>query len=163
MASRRGTAVLISVLVGVLMLGRTAAAQDDRHAGYYYPVPQSSEVYNARAQTMAEADRSLRIGFVTGITNQMLTRPYAPTMAIFAKGDEAQKLIIVALEDGRIRTLYRARAVFAELTSVARVMPIFKELGVQEWFTFFDLAKLLGFQQITISDGDRFAHQVTID
>ncbi|MGF1609487.1 MAG: molybdopterin-guanine dinucleotide biosynthesis protein A [Kiloniellales bacterium] len=163
MASRRAAAVLIGLLLGTVMLGRPAVAQNDSHAGYYYPIPQSSEVYHARARTLAEADRSLRIGFVTGITNQLLSRPYAPTMAMFAKGDDAQKLIIVALEEGRISTLYRARAVFAELTSVARVMPIFKELGVQEWFTFFDLAKLLGFQQITISDGDRFAHQVTID
>ena len=169
MASWRAAAVLISALVCGLMFGRGAVAQDDQnerndhHIGYYYPAPQSDEVYHARAQTLPEADRSLRIGFVTGITNQMLTRPYAPTMVIFAKGDEAQKLIIVALDDQRLSTIYRARAIFAELTAMARVMPIFKELGVQEWFTFFDLAKLMGFTQITISDGRDFAHQVTID
>ena len=135
----------------------------DRHAGYYYPKPGTTETYNARAQTLQEADRSLRIGFVTGITNQMLQQPYAPTAAMFAKGAEGQKLIIVALEDGRIDTLYRARAIFANLTAVARVMPLFRELGVEEWFTFFDLAKLLGFEQLTISDGRDFAHQVIID
>ena len=42
-------------------------------------------------------------------------------------------------------------------------MPIFQELGVQEWFTFFDLAKMLGFKQITISDGRDFAHQVIME
>lgn len=155
-------AVMLSLTAGAAQV-RAQDGDSDRHVGYYYPVPQTSETYNARAQTLQESDRSLRIGFVTGLTNQMIGRPYAPTMAVFAKGAEAQKLVIVALQDGHINTLYRARAVFAQLTAVARVMPIFKELGVQEWFTFFDLLKLMGFQQVTISNGHEFAHQVTID
>lgn len=156
----RALALLASLLV--VAVG-TALRADDRHVGYYYPEPQSQEVYTARSQALAEADRSLRIAFVTGITNQLLNKPYAPTAAIFAKGEYAQKLIIVALEDGRIDTIFRARAIFANLTAVSRVMPIFRELGVQEWFTFFDLAKMLGFTQITISDGRSFAHQVILE
>jgi len=163
MSIRRALAAVLGLFFISIGLTPAASAAEDRHAGYYYPVPQSSEVYNARAQTMEEADRTLRIGFVTGVTNQALSRPHPPTIAMFAKGAEAQKLVIVALTDGPLDTIYRARAVFANLTAVARVMPIFKELGVQEWFTFFDLAKLMGFQQITISDGRNFAHQVIID
>jgi hypothetical protein len=34
---------------------------------------------------------------------------------------------------------------------------------VAEVFTFFDLLKILGFDQITISDGDGFAHQVLLE
>lgn len=157
----------ISLALAVLVLAAIFVSADvqaaDRHAGYYYPTPASTETYVARAQTLQEADRSLRIGFVTGITNQILQQPYPPTAAIFAKGAEGQKLIIVALEDGRIDTLYRARAIFANMTAVARVMPLFRELGVEEWFTFFDLAKLLGFEQITITDGHDFAHRVIIE
>ena len=84
-------------------------------------------------------------------------------MAIFAKGAEAEKLILVSLQDGRVDTLYRARAVFANLTSVARVLPIFADYGVQDYFTFFDLAKMMGFSQITITNGRDFAHQVFIE
>ena len=140
-----------------------AAQAGDRHVGYYYPEPQSREVYKARSQTLEEADRTLRIAFVTGITNQILAKDYAPTAAIFAKGEYGQKLIITALEDERIDTIYRARAIFANLTAVSRVMPIFRELGVQDWFTFFDLAKMLGFTQITITNGREFAHQVILE
>ncbi len=135
----------------------------DRHAGYYYPEPGTHETYTARSNTMPQADRSVRIGFVTGITNQLRNRPYAPTEAIFAKGDEAEKLIIVALVDGRIDTIYRARAVFANMTAASRMLPAFQEMGVRDWFTFFDLAKMLGFKQITISNGRGFAHQVIIE
>lgn len=153
-----------AVLAGCLLLGLcSAAVAGDRHIGYYYPEPQSQETYKARGDTLAEANRGLRIGFVTGLTKQFLAQPYPPTEAIFAKGAEAEKLIIVAFEDGRIDTLYRARALFANLTAVARLMPLFQEYGVQDWFTFFDLAKMLGFVQITITDGRDFAHQILIE
>ena len=152
------------VALSVIMAGVSSVAfAADRHAGFYYPEPGSNEVYTARSKAMPEADRSLRVAFVTGVANQLLGRPYPPTAAMFAKGAEAQKLIIVALEDGRIDTIYRARAVFANLTGVARALPIFKELGVEDWFTFFDLAKMMGFEQITISNGRDFAHQVKIE
>jgi hypothetical protein len=104
----------------------------------------------------------MRIGFVTGITNDQFNKPYAPTVAIFAKGDQAEKLIIVALEDGRLDTIYRARAVFANMTAAARLLPAFAQMGVADYFTFFDLAKMLGFKQITISNGRDFAHQVLL-
>ncbi len=154
----------LAFLVLLALAGQTDALRaDDRHAGYYYPEPQTQETYTARADTLEEANRGVRIGFVTGLANQLRARPHPQTLAVFAKGADAEKLILVALQDGRIETLYRARAVFANLTAIARVMPLFEEYGVQEVFTFFDLAKMLGFTQITISDGDDFAHQVFIE
>jgi hypothetical protein len=140
-----------------------AANADDRHAGYYYPEPKTTEVFHSPAQTLQEANRALRVAFVTGTTQQQFDRPYPPQVAVFAKGDEAEKLIIVALVDGRVDTLYRARAIFANMTAAARQLPAFAQMGVQDTFTFFDLAKLLGFKQITISDGRDFAHQVMIE
>jgi len=111
---------------------------------------------------MAEASRNSRIGFVTAIATETRKRPYPPPATIFAKGDQAQKLIIVALQDGFIDTIYRARALFADMTAQARLLPIFQEMGVQDYFTFFDLAKLLGFEEITISNGRDFTHQVLL-
>ena len=53
-------------------------------------------------------------------------------------------------------------ALFAMLTAVARLTKLFQEYRVEELFTFFDLCKLLGFEQVTITDGYEFAHQVII-
>ncbi len=140
----------------------TAAETDDSHAGYYYPEPTSVEVYEARAKPLKEADRRRRIGFVVSVVNDTLARPYSPPVSVFAKGGEAEKLIIVSNVAGRLDTLYRVRAYLATLTSSARVTPIFRQLQVEDWFTFLDLAKLLGFKQITISDGEDFAHQIIL-
>ena len=81
---------------------------------------------------------------------------------MFAKGDYAEKMIIVAVGDGAFDTLYRARALLAELSAVARLSPVFREYQVEDIFTYFDLLKLLGFERLTISDGKTFAHQVNI-
>lgn len=152
------------VLCGLLALAPAAAlGQEDRHSGYYYPEPGSREVYRARAQTLADANRRLRVGFVTAASQAMAARAYAPRFALYAKGEAAEKLLIVGLVDGPLDTLFRARAVLADLTAMARTLPIFSEFGVQDWFTFFDLAKLMGFKQITVSDGRGFAHQVAIE
>ena len=63
----------LAVLVGGI---RVSSAQGgDRHAGYYYPIPATSETYNARAEALepgvSEDSRTRRILFVTEITNQM--------------------------------------------------------------------------------------------
>lgn len=162
----RRLAVACLLVLLLAMLAPAAHAQerpDDRHVGYYYPPPQSLETYPARSQTLPDSDRVRRIGFVIELTQQMLNNPYAPEFAVFAKGTEAEKLLIVALKDDVLDTIYRARALLAMLTSVARATPLFRDAGVADYFTFFDLLKILGFTQLTISDGDNFAHQVTIE
>lgn len=156
---------LVALALCFLLAG-TAQAQDadgDRHSGYYYPEPATSEVYKARARALEDAGRPLRVGFVTGLAANMAQRAYAPAYAIFAKGSEAEKLIIIALYDGPLETIYRSRAVLADLTALARTLPIFAEFGVQEWFTFLDLMKMMGFKQLTISNGRDFAHQMIIE
>ena len=141
----------------------SAPANGGRHAGYYYPPLQSSEVYKARAETASGVGRVTRLGFVTGITKQQIESNYSPRFALFAKGDDAQKMIIVGLDGETVRTLFRARALLAQLTAQARLSPLFGQMGVQEHYTFFDLAKLLGFEIITISDGATWAHRIELE
>ena len=138
------------------------AVADDRHAGYYYPDIMSEETYRARAQTMPEADREVRLGFVSAHTAEQMGRSYPPRYALFAKGEDAEKLIIVGLDDS-FATLFRARGVLAQLTAQARTTTLFRNLAVEDFFTFFDLAKMLGFEQITVTDGDGYAHRIDIE
>jgi hypothetical protein len=152
----------LAALVVLLPALTVRAQESDSHAGYYYPEPQSVETYEARVETLPDSNRRRRIAFVTGVTAQLLAGRYAPPYAIFAKGEEAEKMIIVALADGEMDTLYRARGVLANLTSMSRVTAFFREHTIAENATFFDLLKLLGFEQLTISDGDSFAHRVYI-
>jgi hypothetical protein len=156
---KRGLIALTATLV--LILAAHPARAEDRHEGYYYPpVGASTETYEPRAKVLAEASRAVRIGFVTELTRQQFAAPYPPQYAIFAKGEDAEKLIIVALDDEVFRTLFRARGVLAQLTAHARTTEFFKANSVDDYFTFFDLCRLLGFAQLTISDGQTWSHRV---
>lgn len=157
-----GVAIRFAAALIVALALATPSFAQSRHEGYYYPKLTSREVYVARARTLDDASRQRRIEFVNGLTQIMSQLPYEPQYAIFAKGDEAEKLIIVGLREGSFNTLFRARALVANLTAFARMAPLFKEFKVDDLFTFYDLAKLLGFDRVTVSDGARFAHQVSI-
>ena len=161
MRTQTRVAMTALALVAVLFDCGTPVFAADRHVGLYYPDPQTREEYKARAKTLPDVDRGRRIDFVNGLTAHMLASPYPPQFAVFAKGTHAQKLIIVSLYDNSFNTLYRARALLAMLTAVSRQTPYFKTHGVNSSFTFFDLLVLLGFKQLTISDGENFAYQVT--
>ena len=156
------------MVLGVVLCPAFAWAQEtgdegDRHAGYYYPPPQTTEVYESQADTLPDTSLVRRVGFVTGMTKQILGADYSPTYAIFAKGDEGDKMIIVSVVEGYYDTLYRMRALLATLTAVARLTPFLRENAVVEEATFLDLLKLLGFRQLTVSDGKSFAHQIIIE
>jgi len=164
LAAGRLCRLRVAMLASLLLLPFAGTALGaDRHEGYYYPSPVTSETYVSRAQVMPEAVRATRLGFVTGLTQQLLSRPYAVGYVIFAKGADAQKMIIVAQGQNGFRTLYQARALLAELTAVARSTTLLQELAVEDIFTFFDLARLLGFDQITISNGIDFSHQIELE
>ncbi len=135
----------------------------DRHIGYYYGEITSRETYVARATPSPDASRGHRVAFVTGMEVEIAKLGHPIPYAIFAKGAEAQKLIIVALMDGPMDTMFRARGVLANLTAQARLTPLLRENNVSDWFTFFDLCRVLGFEQITLSDGKSWTHQITLE
>ena len=151
---------LLAGVVFFLFAGLPAEAQD-RHEGYYYPKVGSSEVYESKVPAAPDSDRKRRLGFVAGVSKQLAELPYPPPYAMYAKGDQAEKLIVIGYGD-QLSTLYRARAVFATLTAMVRLGPLFEGTPIDDQVTFFDFAKLVGFEQITISDGATYAHQIVL-
>ncbi len=155
-------ALLAAGLAALLLSVATEASETDRHAGYYYPPITSRETYKARAAVMPEADSDTRLNFITGMAFQQNQRPYPPSFVMFAKGERFERLIIVGIGSQGFRGLYQARAVLAQMTSIARTSPIFRENNVQDLLTFLDLARMLGFEELTISDGQSFAHRIAL-
>ena len=158
---RLGFLMSVAVLAAVIVSADVAAA--DRHEGYYYPTVTSRETYVARAITLPDSDRARRIGFIVGLTRQQLAQDYPPEIAIFTKGAEAEKMIIVALNRDAISSIFQARAMLAQMTAVARSTEVFIQNRVEDTYTFLDLLKLLGYRQLTVSDGHSYAHQYTIE
>lgn len=153
----------ILTLSGLVLFAQPGLAESQSHDGYYYPAPQTEERYRPRVPSSADANRRNRIGFTTGLTAQMLASPSPPRFAIFAKGEEAEKLIIVSITDDAYNTLYRLRALMAMLTAYARSSPAFNGFSNPEDLTFLDMVYLIGFTQVTVSDGRDISHRIYLD
>ena len=152
--------ILRLILLFCVLAWPAAAAAEDRRVGYYYPAITSEETFDRSFSQAPPANRGVRVNFVTEITKAQLEAPEAPRFSVFAKGAQAEHMIVVALDDEIFRTLYRARAQMAQLTSNARSTQFFIENNIQFHATWFDLAKLLGFDDIVVTDGVTWSHKV---
>ena len=138
------------------------ASGEDKYIGYYYPKPNSTETYESAMQTIAGVDRPQRVQFVTVVSQGTIQSSYRVPYPVFVKGEKADKLIVVGLAPNEFGTIYRMRALLANMTTMARLSPFFQEHTVTEDATFFDLLKLLGFASVTVTDGEKMTHQVVI-
>jgi len=158
---RRLAALVVAAALAGCAQMQAGAETGNRHEGYYYPTVSSTEFYKPRAQALEDSDRARRLGFVAVMLAQQLELPYPPSYMLFAKGDQAEKMIIIGLGED-FDTIYRARAHMAALTTIARQSPLFQDLGTEESFTFYDLAEMLGFREIVLSDGKTYAHRIRL-
>jgi hypothetical protein len=156
----------LATITALILFGGLPATADedgtDRHIGVYYPQPSITESHVSRGGPIPGVSRDGRIAFVVGVATADKTLGFERPWDIFVKGNEAQKLVITAKFDGRLNTVYRVRALLADLTSTARTTPVLIEAQVQSYFTFLDYLGMLSFKRITINDGDKFSYQVDI-
>lgn len=158
---------IIIAFVLLTIAANAATAQDLKpdvdQNGYYYPSVTSSEAFE-RELIRADnpADRALRQLFLAQLRKSHAQAEGQRRVEIFAKGAEATNLIVIALDDEVFRTLFRARAVLAGLTTDARSMEVFSTSAVADRATWFDLLKVLGFEDIVISDGATWSHLVVL-
>jgi hypothetical protein len=155
-------AAIVLLAVAAQQMAAFPAHAFDAHAGYYYPAPQTAETYVSRLDLATDANDRSRAAFVIGLASQQARQNYAPGYHLFAKGEELEKLIIVATGDGRYDTLYQLRALLASLTSMARSTELFARSEQPQDLNFLDFCKLIGFTQVTVSNGRDVAHQIAI-
>lgn len=143
------------------LFAATVSLAADRYAGYYYPDITSTETFSRAIRDSSAATKETRVDFVTSLTAAQLAAPESPRFVFFAKGDGARHLTLVALDDEVFSTLYRARAVLAQMTSNMRNNEYFRQQDLEAVATFYDFLQLLDFETLVISDGETWAHQVT--
>jgi len=152
---------LFALILTLMAVSVTTAAASDRYAGYYYPEITSTEEFSRVIREAPQSSKGVRVEFVTNLTVAQLAAPESPRFVFFAKGDDAKHLTVVALDDDVFSTLYRARAVLAQMTSNMRNNDFFRQQNLQFVATFFDLLQFMEFDTMVISDGETWAHEVT--
>ncbi|MFT4793436.1 MAG: hypothetical protein ACJAVR_002381 [Paracoccaceae bacterium] len=157
--------ILLLALCAPGMSGLRAANDDavhiDRQEGYHYPTVGTEEDFTRHLIPDAPpSDGDLRERFVSLVTRAQLDAPETPRYVVFAKGSDSRHLIIVALDDNIFRTIFRARAVLAQLSSNLRESPLFVERGLDTTATFFDMLQILDFESLTVTDGVEWSHKI---
>ncbi|MFC6637238.1 hypothetical protein GV827_12755 [Sulfitobacter sp. JBTF-M27] len=148
----------ICFLFALVLAG--AAAAGDRYVGYYYPEVSSEETFERVIRSSPDTGRPLRVDFVNVLTQSQLQAPESPRFVFFSKGDDADTLILVALDDEIFATIYRARAILAQLTVSVRTGGFFQREDLQYVATFFDLLQMMEFDELLITDGKTWTHRV---
>ena len=155
--------ILLALAFALFATSLSAQEADPDQNGYYYPKVGTSERFERQLlQADEPADRELRQLFLAQLRRDHAAMEGQRRFEIFAKGGEARNLIVVALDDEVFRTLFRARAVLAGLTTEARGTDFFRTNPAAERATWFDLLKVLGFEDIVISDGATWSHLVQL-
>lgn len=154
--------MLLRILVLIASAGMASAG--DRYEGYYHPPISSEESFSSTLipDGAEKMDRARRIKFITTLTQAQLAQPNSPPYALFAKGAEADQMFIVGLDSEVFKTIYRARAVMAQMTAKIRGGSFFENRNVRQTATFFDLLLALGFKSLVITDGEIWAHRVNL-
>lgn len=150
---------LIPLLIALSLTCGAAAAQE-RYEGYYYPDVTSQEQFTRVIRDSLSPGKNVRVDFVTSLTAAQLAAPESPRFVFFAKGSDARHLTLIALDDEVFSTLFRARAVMAQMTSNVRGNEFFRTQGLAAVATFYDLLQIMEFDTLVISDGATWAHQV---
>lgn len=151
----------IAILIALFLAGAVAA--QDRYAGYYYPEISSEETFDRVVRASQGAGKAVRIDFVNVLTTAQLEAPESPRFVFFAKGEGATTLMLIGLDDDIFATLYRARALLAQLTVSVRRGGFFRQEDLQYVVTFYDLLQLLQFDELVISDGKSWSHRVNFE
>ncbi len=153
----RIVALLLCLCLPVAIFAQTS---DDRYVGYYYPPITSEEVFERYVRVAPSVGRAVRVDFINSITDAQLEDEATPRFVFFAKGQAADELILIALDDEIFASLFRARAILAQLTVNVRRGGFFAAEELQTVATFFDLLQLLEFDSLVISDGKSWSHRV---
>jgi len=140
-----------------------ASHSDDRYVDYYYPAVTSEETFSRVIANAPPSTAEIRTNFVTSITKAQLEAPESPRFVIFEKGKESKNLIIVALDDEVFKTLFRARALLAQVTSNMRGTAFFRQQNLHVEGTLYDMLMIMQFEDLVITDGETWAHKVTFE
>ena len=141
----------------------TAADIDETTgAGRYYPPASSLETADVLFRQMPGIGPRQRQAFVDQV-NLAASTPGGPVPIVAqAVGADRETLVLLYAGGEGPMTPYLARGVLARLTSIARSAPVIMEMGLSSEFDAYNMASVLGFGRLVVTDGRAFTHQADL-
>lgn len=131
-------------------------------AGLYFPAPTSFEEPQIRFPTLEGVGPAQRRLFVDQVNLAASESSRSVSIVAQAVGEDHGTLVFIILGGHSEPTTYLAKAFLARMTSVSRFTPAIAEMGLSEEFDIYNVAAVLGFQRIVVSDGRAFSHQADL-
>lgn len=128
----------------------------------FFPAPASVDAPSILFPQMPGASPEQRQFFVDRVNVVTTGTDRSIPIVAQAVGGERQTLVFTIVGIDGAATPYMARALLAGMTSVARLAPSIAEMGFNEDFDIYNMAAMLGFDRIIVTDGRAFAHQASL-
>lgn len=143
--------------------GSVAAASDETTgAGLYYPPASSVETPDILLQQLPGVGPQQRQSFVDQVNLAVGTPGRSVPIVAQAVGANRETLVLLYVGGEGAMTPYLARGVLARLTAVTRSAPAIQAMGLSSEFDAYNMAAVLGFGRIVVTDGRAFAHQANL-
>jgi hypothetical protein len=139
-----------------------AGSDETTGAGLYYPPASSLETPNIRFQQMLGVGPQQRQSFVDQVNLAVGIPGRSLPIVAQAVGANRETLVVLYVGGEGAMTPYLARGVLARLTAITRSAPAIQAMGLSSDFDAYNMAAVLGFARIVVTDGRAFAHQADL-
>lgn len=131
--------------------------------GTYFPAVSSVETPEIRFARVAGVGVQQRNVVVDQLNLAVATNGGTLPIVVQAVGQDRSTLVFTYMNADSTMTPYIARGILARLSSLSRLLPVVNELGLSSEVDVYNVAVVLGFERIIVTDGRNFAHQANLD
>lgn len=121
--------------------------------GWFYPPVKATEVRPVRFGMMSGAGPAQRQYFTDRVNMETSGRGLTAPLVVQSVGEEHDVLVLMVSGFHEPLTPYISRGLLARMTSVVRFTPTITEMGLSQELDVYDVASVLGFKQIVVTDG----------
>jgi hypothetical protein len=139
-----------------------AAVDQTTGEGVYFPAVSSFDTPEVRFGKMAGVGPQQRSVVVDQLNVAVATNAGTLPILVQAVGEDRATLTFTYMNADSAMTPYIARGILARLTSVSRFLPAVTEMGLSSEIDVYNMAAVLGFERIIVTDGRDFAHQANL-
>ena len=131
--------------------------------GLFYPPVTETETRSVRFGAMTGASPEQRQYFTDRVNMETSGRGLTMPFIVQSTGVDQDVLVVMVSGFDEPLTSYISRGLLARMTSITRFAPTIAEMGLSQELDVYDVAAVLGFTQIVITDGREVSYGTKLE
>lgn len=131
--------------------------------GRFFPPVADTEIHATSYGVMVDAGPLQRQFFTDRINMETSSRGQMAPIVVQSTGEKREVLVLMVPGGEQGLTPYIARALLARTTSIIRFAPLVSEMGMSDQLDVYDVAAVLGFKQVVVTDGRDVAYVTKLE